>query len=476
MVRGFIITAALVGMVATAHAQSGRPPADRGEGRVPAPIQQTAPHTISGATKGTVERFPSIVAPSVVAVLRPAPQTRWKVDPTLLQQPLQTRGAANTRTTSQTNQQSQIQTPSNLQVAISPQAVADKIAARIQTVFKGDSLGYSFTVMMPGGESASANDGFARHYVDGPSKSWTADLPISVASVSKSITAAAVLRVVTERGLSLDIPAWTLLPSDWTYSTGFKTITVRQLLAHTSGIRGCNITHDALEACAAGAIMMMNKGTGPDYGVRYNNANYAFLRIILTRIADDSIPTTPLQIGLRYYALTNQHVVGINGPAGMGGATCAALPDDPPLSYISTTDDMVLGSTAAVNYNWIDLQPGNDWGDMTEICGSQGWNLSSRQLARFANALMVNHKIVPRGTVELMQKELLGLQYYDFGEGLTAYGHGGYHPGPWNRGEVNTAMMTFNNGVSVGLVINSRFRNGDQLEVVAEAVRRGWWN
>ncbi len=415
------------------------------------PRQPTSPGQVRGAAIAATpaQRYPSLSAPTANPRIRPAPAGGWRVTPPAVW----------------TNPQTQVQ--------IAPQAVANRIAEQLQHELFGKAVGFSVTVMMPGGEFASGNGGRARAAIDAPMRNWTANDRISVASVSKSITAAAVIRLAAQRGISLDTAAWTLLPTDWFYSPSFKTITVRELLAHTSGIRGCDITHTALQLCAMGTINPNDKGTGPAYGTRYNNANYALLRIILTDMADGSILSTARGIGDRYVFLVNQQVMG---PAGMGGATCSSPAVNPPLSYLSATDDGVLTSTAAVNYNWIQLNPGNDWGDMTEVCGSQGWNLSSRQLATFANALLVSERILPRATVETMQAELLGLQYFDFGGGLTAYGHGGYHPGPWNGGEVNTLILTFNNGVSVGLVINSRFMGNDQMSSIEQAVRQGWWS
>jgi CubicO group peptidase (beta-lactamase class C family) len=436
MSRLALFIAALIWTSSAAQAQVTRSPVPPGQARGPVAATTVDP------------RFPSRFAPAESPSLRAAPRATWRLTPPPVW----------------TNPQTQVQ--------IAPQVVANRIADLLEGSLGGKAVGVSVTLMMPGGEFASGNWGKARASVDSPARDWTANDRISVASVSKTITAAAVVRLAAQRGVSLDTAAWTLLPTDWFYSPSFKTITVRELLAHTSGIRGCDITHVALQLCAIGTINPADKGTGPAYGTRYNNANYAFLRIILTQIADGYILSTARGIGERYVALVNQHVLG---PAGVGAATCSSPAINPPLSYLSATDDGVEDSTAAVNYSWAKVDPGIDWGDMTEVCGSQGWNLSSRQLATFANALMVSDRILPRATVETMQSELLGLQYYDFGGGLTAYGHRGYHPGPSNGGEVNTLILTFNNGISLGLVLNSRFYNNDQLSYIDYAVREGWW-
>jgi hypothetical protein len=128
------------------------------------------------------------------------------------------------------------------------------------------------------------------------------------------------------------------------------------------------------------------------------------------------------------------------------------------------------GAYFAGNYDWDNLKPGIDWGDMTLRCGSQGWNLSADELARFMHTLSFTEKILPQSTVDQMRSENLGLFWRDFGEGLEGWGHGGWHPARWNNGEINTWVFTFNNGITVGVVINSRY-NGNYATDIADAVR-----
>jgi CubicO group peptidase (beta-lactamase class C family) len=347
-----------------------------------------------------------------------------------------------------------------------PQVAANRIANMIRERFAGKSVGYSVTVIMPNGASAEANGGAARRAPDSAPRSWTSNDRLSIASVSKTITAAALVKLMAAKGLSLDIPAHTLLPPSWTYSPSFRTITVRELLSHNSGIRGCNITLEALRQCAASNIPAAQKNPGIPIWTKYSNANYALMRLIIPRVQDGSIPATAEQQGSRYQFLVNQFVFG---PAGVGGTTCAPPAVNPALSYKSVGDNGGDNSVPQ-NVNFTNVQPGEVWGDMNTVCGSQGWNMSSRQLATFANALFFTDKILPQAAVNTMRSQGLGMMFFDFGNGLTAYGHGGYHPAGWNKGEVNTVILGFNNGVAVGVIINSRY-NGNFAQDVADAVR-----
>jgi CubicO group peptidase (beta-lactamase class C family) len=105
---------------------------------------------------------------------------------------------------------------------------------------------------------------------------------IHVASISKTITALATLKILQEKGISLAEPVFKYLPSQWTITQDFKTVTFRELLKHTSGIRNpdgtCNNadinSYASLKAIAEGPI-----NTSKTYC--YQNANFGLLRIIL---------------------------------------------------------------------------------------------------------------------------------------------------------------------------------------------------
>lgn len=347
---------------------------------------------------------------------------------------------------------------------MAPAAIAANIANRINTNMANKSVGFAVTVMMPGGATASTVRGMARSAPDANPRAWTDSDRINIASVSKTLTAAAVVRAAASKGVSLDTKAYTLLPPDWTYSAAFKTISVRELLTHNSGIRGCGPSNGELKTCAATEWKAADKDPSIGMGTKYSNANYAYLRWILSRIVDGKVPAEPVA-GARYWVIVNDLVIK---PAGMGGADCAS-PTNPALSYVSTKDNQIYNSTVAANYDFTTLKPGVDWGDNTPVCGSQGWNLSSRQLATFANALWVTGKLLPAATVDEMRQQEQGMMYSDFGGGLTAYGHNGYFP-PENGGELRALAITFNNGVSVGMLVNSRY-NGNFYSDIAEAVR-----
>ena len=110
------------------------------------------------------------------------------------------------------------------------------------------------------------------------------------ASITKQFTAAAVLRLVQDGRVELDAPITNYLPAA---PVRGRTITVRQLLAHTSGlpdyaesprvgtIKRLDLPPDSLVALAAAAPFYFEPG---DY-LRYTNTGYALLGQLIEKLS-----------------------------------------------------------------------------------------------------------------------------------------------------------------------------------------------
>src|SRR5437016_6959604 len=125
-----------------------------------------------------------------------------------------------------------------------------KMARNIHQELDGNVVGYSFFVgLYPKFEAY----GEARTSADSPKQSFVDFTPktkITVASVSKIVTAIAALRILDKHGVGLDSPIGPFLPSDWSgpfissppvqilppVSNYVKNITFFQLLNQHSGI------------------------------------------------------------------------------------------------------------------------------------------------------------------------------------------------------------------------------------------------
>jgi CubicO group peptidase (beta-lactamase class C family) len=328
-------------------------------------------------------------------------------------------------------------------------ATADALEAR----FKGHSAGYAFAVSYRDQVMVTRAGGMARRAPDAAPRAMTADEHYNIASVSKTITAAALMQLLSAgpRGApTVDSRVVPLLPSSWRFGPGVQNTTIRQLLTHRSGIRcGGDVTYDALRQCLAGGVQ--------DTAVnvwKYNNANFALFRLVIARLSAPNALMLNTPEGQASFANTHymgyvrQHVLA---PAGIPAAVCHPIGPQPGQAY------QFPGP----------IQAGTDFGPMDERCGSQGWNLSARELGRFVGTLLYTDKILPAATTARMRSEGLGLYTMNLTPTVWATGHNGYYPGKtddgtsvWNAGQISTVIVGLGNGVSVAVIVNSQIDGG----------------
>jgi CubicO group peptidase (beta-lactamase class C family) len=361
-------------------------------------------------------------------------------------------------------------------VAVSPaeRAYLDNLGRLLEARLAGKSVGYAVVAMLPSGASVARSGGDARRAPDPFPRAMSVDDKITIASVSKVMTATAVMKLLARRNLSADTPVWPYLPSSWTLGPNVKTITFRELMSHRAGIR-CDTpkTYAGVRACFEAGVDAADKAEQ-----KYNNINYAAFRLILPRL--DGMPDAlardldvrdldarerrgdhrPAAIALaeRYHAIMNREVFA---PAGLPTMHCRYTDAKPALSYKSLNPSDPLDFAV--------VGPGEDWGDSTLRCGSAGWFFSARQLAIFTHALTRTSKILSGDLVQQMKSENLGLWARSHGE-VTWHGHGGFHPAERNRGELHTFVGAFSNGLTIGLVVNSKFKGRIAAEI-ARAIR-----
>ena len=323
--------------------------------------------------------------------------------------------------------------------AAAEQAYLQKVTALFIRRCAGKSVGCAIAAVGPNGMWSEAAVGAARRSPDLRPRGLTANDKITMASVSKTFTGVALQKLLFTKRISVDAKIGPFLPKAWKRTAAVDNMTFRQLLTHTSGLPCNGITDDQLKSCLATA----NPTPSP---FAYKNENFALMRILIPEIK--GLSATVATHAEQYRAYVNQSVFA---PAGLPAMECKPTDTLPALSYKSATAD---------KWNFTQVGPGEIWGDMGAACGSQGWFLSARQMAQSMRAIMTPDKILPASLVDRMKKDNLAVYFGDHGDGLQSWNHGGYHPAEWNKGEINTLIIHFNNGVSAGVIINSPYGSG----------------
>ena len=171
-----------------------------------------------------------------------------------------------------------------------------EIARRVQTVLdplagRPEFVGLSVAVARGDQVIVDRGSGLADLEWNQPADAETV---FRIGSVTKQFTAAAIMKLVEQGKLALDDPLARYVPD---FDTGGRTVTIRQMLNHTSGIP--NYTAQP-EFISKGAIIDLSQqellqyvagkafSFEPGQGWQYSNTNYYLLGMIIEKVSGDS--------------------------------------------------------------------------------------------------------------------------------------------------------------------------------------------
>jgi CubicO group peptidase (beta-lactamase class C family) len=208
---------------------------------------------------------------------------------------------------------------------------------------------------------------------------------MGVASVSKTITAVALLRLWQEHGqkFSLDGAFWPHLKEICPRAhADVKKVTIRQLLQHKSGFK---MVDDCKNVQELEKLLEQPLAHKPGTHEEYQNNNYYIARFVLEQIGKAP-----------YTAYIKEHVLA---PMGITRMETHFDAHQPTCGYGK------LGST----------RPGFpfDW-DCAQTAGPAGWYASINDMSRFLIGLH-EHKVLSAATTKTMYKDLLGWDTCDIG-------------------------------------------------------------
>lgn len=188
----------------------------------------------------------------------------------------------------------------------------------------------------------------------------TTDSIFQIASLSKQITAAAILTLEEEGALAVSDPLSRWIPE---LDLGARSVTLEQLLTHTSGLRAGAETAVDLFAPVAQAEMielveLRGFVTEPGERYEYNNAGYYLLGVVIERASGMSYAAyleqeffVPLGLTRTAYCGTGPAVPVPRGYVNLFGLTVPIAPVDMSVAFAagaicSTPSDLVRWTSA----------------------------------------------------------------------------------------------------------------------------------
>jgi CubicO group peptidase (beta-lactamase class C family) len=325
----------------------------------------------------------------------------------------------------------------------------------------------------------------------------TADTRMNIASPSKTITTAAVMRALEilkakGKSVTLESPIAPYLPTGWSKGPHVDAITLKDLLRHAAGFTmNFELYDDLRQMIADGPSNWTDRYTDGIYAT-YNNSNFTLLRIILPymvygREAIEGSPQVAAQVAaLEAEIAALQEELKSASPAQKPAIAAqikqlqkqkAQLPGQPGESvemrtaklYVQFVQKEVLAKVGLGNI-WINpkspaeaitfynfANPAKSFAGFSDdialrSAAASYWFMSAKEYGRFIAGLR-NGKIVSASSYKTMHDAQVGMFYLD-----TAAGDARYHNGRYtfdNKSGMRSAWVAFPNGVTAVLFMNS---------------------
>jgi D-alanyl-D-alanine carboxypeptidase len=368
----------------------------------------------------------------------------------------------------------------------------------IRKALDNKCLGYSYAINMNGQLKKSGANGYAVLKRDLPKNAQVADpkgVPqsaskrMNIASITKTITATTVLKVLQDKlvqddkTLTIDSKVGKFLPAFWTKGNGVNDLTFKELLSQLSGMNnnGGFTSMTSLRSWIAAGV------TRPKDNYVYINANLAIFRIILPmmlmkpveRIKFNTLAISDINsFDQQISDLYKQHVNNlILKPMGIQNADCTVPNEAYPTRLYQYPDNGL---------------PSTNTGDWTLTAGGGGWYLSAIDLARFLANLHYNNNILSPLTRRQMDAFHMGWRFIGKGAQGEYYAHGGglsYTPNvpqpdniniedtlsiPLGKNGMTGCIMNYPNGAQVSLLINSSGTFEDKYKLLIKAYDNAW--
>jgi CubicO group peptidase (beta-lactamase class C family) len=299
--------------------------------------------------------------------------------------------------------------------------------------------GYGYAVYEHGQLVVSGAAGVSRRPTAGVAMlPMRVDTPVHLASISKTITAIALLHLLEERSIAPDAPMWPFLKDRFPGlipGTGVDRITIAQLLAHKSGFDTVTLA----EPVADGLRLQLSKpvphATGQAF--LYSNLNYSLARALIEAISGETYPAYVTRLVLR--------------PAGVTGMFLKPDPARP--LFVHRIGDMASS-------------PFTD--DFTAQAGAYGWYGTARDVAAIFS-MLDGGGYLSATMKDRMFADQLGMFATPIENGI-AY----HHDGHWNRDDgrgSKTGAVIFPDHVVVALTMNTVW-DGDLIKPLIEGYRQ----
>jgi hypothetical protein len=268
----------------------------------------------------------------------------------------------------------------------------------LQAALTGLVAGYALRLHQNGSTIATQTFDWAKEPQD-MRESWTPNVRMHVASLSKILTAIAMTKLLNDAGIPYETPIIGYLPTYWVKGPNVDEITFAELMTHTSGLAYGNTSSRSDFEFMKSQIAAGTTHIG-DYN--YQNMNFGLCRILMCTIwglVPVSLFLSPEDVSDHMWDFFT--VFGYIGyvagtlfpPADVAGPTLTHEPAD------------------ALAYNVPVSGHGWNSGDLTTMAGAAGWHMSVGELLSVMGAFRRAGTIMSPAQAQTMLDDGFGIDW-----------------------------------------------------------------
>lgn len=320
-------------------------------------------------------------------------------------------------------------------------------AQKFHAAIKDNVTGYAMQLRHNGAPNQTLIWNWAQTPANG-SLGWNLDRRMHVASVSKLITGIAMLKLLDEKGISVDAKIINYLPDYWAKGNNIGQISFRNLLQHRSGFNTGSSASDfnTMKTRVAAGV----PGVG---GYQYENMNFGLCRILIAVIngninknTDFGVLNDQIWDMVTISSYRNYVQTKVFNPAGVANAGFAPA----------------AGGALAYRFPH-NNQAGWDSGDLSTMSGGAGWRLSVTEVLKVMDHARRKNTILPANRTQFLLDNRLGIdQIINTPAGKLYNKNGAWRDGDCanNPRQEQCVAVFLPNGYEIVVFVNSRIGAG----------------
>lgn len=328
-------------------------------------------------------------------------------------------------------------------------------------------IGWGYVISQNGLNVKSGAFGKSRNNADG-NRSFTLNRKVNIASVSKLMTAVAVMQLLERRGLTVESKINSWLPATWSKGPGVSNLSFANLLGHTSGLSSTN-TAFTRTLNYTGLRLCIDTGVVNSQAYNYLNVNFALFRVLIPSLWRGLNDAPSISASLDSASTTNAYILYMQEkvfePIGLMNINCE--PEDRSIAtlYYSTTD----GETGNGSFY-------NSW---TSMAGGGGFFMTTLEVARFMAYLKHTEVLLTKEQRKTMEENRFALDRKDTAREVRGNYFG--KNGSISNGGQGTLeqVVYFPNGIEVTVIFNTQgmvFAGGQTSlqNAIYDAYNKSW--